>query len=105
MLIDLEADELAEREIAGIALGVVYGQKYGDAEANAAKTHCWRGHPYTPENTILSKTRFRAGEARSCRTCAAARKREWRRRNPELARAQRHLTYLGEKARRKGGGS
>jgi len=30
---------------------------------NSLKTHCPRGHEYTPENTLVS------GEARYCRTC------------------------------------
>jgi hypothetical protein len=30
---------------------------------NTAKTHCPRGHEYTPENTLLSQGR------RNCRTC------------------------------------
>lgn len=41
-----------------------------------AKTHCPKGHQYTPENTYL-----KAG-ARSCRRCAVIANREWRARNP-----------------------
>lgn len=33
---------------------------------NARKTHCSRGHPFTPENTYLSK------RGRQCRTCYLA---------------------------------
>jgi hypothetical protein len=36
----------------------------GFAAANAAKTHCYRGHEYTPENTYLS-----AKGQRKCRAC------------------------------------
>ena len=35
--------------------------------ANAAKTHCIRGHEFTPENTHVRK-----GGGRDCRTCRAA---------------------------------
>lgn len=37
----------------------------GWAGRNARKTHCLRGHEYTPENTLYQ----RAGTARQCRTC------------------------------------
>lgn len=30
---------------------------------NARKTHCWRGHPFSPENTIVRNRR------RNCREC------------------------------------
>ena len=40
------------------------GRKYGMAVENAAKTHCIRGHPFTPENTY----RQWAG-GRGCRIC------------------------------------
>jgi len=37
----------------------------GQAAVNAAKTHCKRGHAFTPENT-----RIVSGSKRHCRTCA-----------------------------------
>jgi len=43
------------------------------AARNAAKTHCCRGHEYTPTNTRLDANGFR-----SCRTC----QRMWNRRGP-----------------------
>jgi hypothetical protein len=36
------------------------------ATINAAKTHCIRGHEFSPENTIVTKTQ------RACRTCVRA---------------------------------
>lgn len=39
------------------------------AAQNARKTHCKRGHEFTPENTYVSKT-----GARTCRTCERAKK-------------------------------
>jgi hypothetical protein len=36
----------------------------GPTAINAAKTHCIRGHEFTPENTIV-----RAGGSRNCREC------------------------------------
>jgi hypothetical protein len=58
---------------------------------NTRKTHCDRGHEFTPENT-----RLRAGGQRECRTCAhdlavanraqhAAYMREWNRRRREAS--------------------
>ncbi|NED52837.1 HNH endonuclease, partial [Micromonospora aurantiaca] len=38
--------------------------------ANAAKTHCIRGHEFTPENTYVKNG------GRDCRTCARERQRE-----------------------------
>lgn len=42
--------------------------------ANAAKTHCLRGHEYTPENTMRG-----GGTSRRCRACHYARNAESRR--------------------------
>lgn len=44
------------------------------ATLNAEKTHCPRGHEYTPENT----TYLNGGRGRACRTC---RRWQWRRAN------------------------
>jgi len=42
--------------------------------AESERTHCPRGHEYTPENTELKKTGKRGkGTARGCRTCHRAR--------------------------------
>lgn len=38
------------------------------AARNAAKTHCWRGHEFTPENTYV-KTHERFKGDRVCRAC------------------------------------
>lgn len=40
---------------------------------NAAKTHCKRGHEFTPENTYTPPT-----GGRFCRTCGRARTKAWR---------------------------
>lgn len=42
---------------------------------NAAKTHCKRGHEFTPENTYA--WRHRGRRHRSCRTCRRQRTIEW----------------------------
>lgn len=43
------------------------------AGVNAAKTHCNRGHEFTPENTYLIKpSRSQRNGARRCRTCLRA---------------------------------
>lgn len=36
---------------------------------NARKTHCLRGHEFTPENTHTEKRRNRTGVSRVCRAC------------------------------------
>lgn len=47
--------------------------------ANAAKTHCYNDHEFTPENTYIEPT----GERR-CRTC----RRDWNRERMRRARAR-----------------
>jgi len=46
-----------------------------DAALNAVKTHCLRGHEFTPENTIQRKD-----GGRECRTCGRARNQAYQRR-------------------------
>jgi hypothetical protein len=48
----------------------------GLSAANAAKTHCKRGHEFTPENTALIRGGW--GIERRCRTCGALNKRRYR---------------------------
>lgn len=51
-------------------------QRRGDAWLfNAAKTHCPRGHEYTPENTVIVKVR--SGLGRKCRECARLQAAKW----------------------------
>lgn len=60
-----------------IAMGIPLG---GDRH-NAAKTHCPKGHEYTPENTIV---RYKSdySKHRECRICKNDRQRiAWRERN------------------------
>lgn len=38
------------------------------------KTHCRRGHPFTPENTLITKS-----YAKVCKTCKRRRERDYRR--------------------------
>lgn len=53
------------------------------ASINRAKTHCWRGHEFTPENTRLS------GGRRVCRSCLRIREAEARVNRPHLSRGNR----------------
>lgn len=47
---------------------VLRGQ--GPAARNARKTHCTRGHPFTPENTLYERRKDRSsGQFRTCRSC------------------------------------
>lgn len=49
----------------------------------ATKTHCVKGHEFTPENTYL---RARSGEGRrDCRTCIRERARRYKQRRREVA--------------------
>lgn len=50
------------------------------AALNAAKTHCKRGHEFTPENTNLKPLRGGRSIARECITCRRQMKRERRER-------------------------
>jgi len=49
------------------------------ARRNAEKTHCKRGHEFTPENTYAKRLRGGRSVARECRRCAADRRRDARR--------------------------
>lgn len=49
-------------------------------DPNARKTHCWRGHPFSPDNTAVRNRR------RHCRECSYIHQAAYRRR-----RAQRRL--------------
>lgn len=46
----------------------------GTGAKNAKKTHCIRGHEFTPENTY-SYVSSHGGKCRACRTCEVVRKR------------------------------
>lgn len=39
------------------------------------KTHCKRGHEFTPENTEIRQSRGKPGQGRACKTCQRARMR------------------------------
>ena len=49
------------------------------AAINVAKTHCPKGHPYTPENTRIVKSRT-GTDLRQCIMCSQERNREYYRR-------------------------
>lgn len=61
------------------AKGAPRGNTYS---LNRAKTHCKRGHEFTPENT----RRLNSG-SRLCRTCVRAARREYKKQRRALARA------------------
>lgn len=65
--------------LANLAYGT-HGQNNRDAvehgtHFNASKTHCPRGHEYTPENTGIVQRPSRGTSYRYCKTCESARKR------------------------------
>lgn len=39
------------------------------------KTHCKHGHPFTPENTEVRKSRGKPGQGRACKTCCRIKQR------------------------------
>lgn len=54
---------------------------------NALKTHCPKGHEYTPENTFISGSPWRR-----CRECERARSRQYYRDNPDYMKRYRSKT-------------
>lgn len=61
----------------------------GVSATQARRTHCDKGHQFTPENTYLRK-----GGARKCMTCA----REWDRRRRERMAARKASALAGPSA-------
>lgn len=57
--------------------------------ANAYKTHCDRGHEFTPDNTGQQKT-AKGGTARFCRECSRMKWREYYARNERVQKRPRH---------------
>jgi hypothetical protein len=51
------------------------GARFAATIAQERRTHCKRGHAFTPENTKVQGTKERV-----CRTCANMKRREWYRR-------------------------
>ena len=47
----------------------IQGRRFSAAQAESLKTECPKGHPYTPENTILRPKRKPGQFGRVCRIC------------------------------------
>ena len=54
---------------------------------NRSKTHCTKGHAYTPENTFIHRQR------RQCKTCRRQRRNEWGKQNREHLNAKRRKNF------------
>lgn len=52
------------------------GQRSGRGKPWRDRTHCLRGHAYTPENTLW-RSDARSHDARRCRICHAAASAQW----------------------------
>jgi HNH endonuclease len=48
-----------------------------------ARTHCWQGHPFTAENTLIN------GSGRMCRICRHERERKYRQRSAQYRQPMR----------------
>lgn len=59
--------------------------------ANAAKTHCPQGHPYSGENLKVRP------DGRECRACARIKSNRYRRKNVEAVRARDRRIYWAKK--------
>jgi hypothetical protein len=55
------------------------------AHINRRKTHCPRGHEFTPENTYIQVRKNGTSVSRSCKRCQIANRTRNRRRQRELA--------------------
>ena len=53
----------------------------------ARRTHCPKGHEYTPENTIIEDTHRGRGKGRRCKKCHYERIARWQAKNPEKVNA------------------
>jgi len=72
--VDLEADHVdGDRQMNTRENLVPSCQKCNDGRRLAARTSCFRGHEYTPENTYIR----RDNGARKCRACARLRERRY----------------------------
>lgn len=47
---------------------------------NSKKTHCPKGHEYTPDNIYIQKTKYSLG--RRCKTCFLKAREKWSKKNP-----------------------
>lgn len=56
------------------------------AAVNAIKTHCKRGHEFTPDNTIPNGSKY----GRGCRKCRDERLKQWTLNNPERTKELRN---------------
>jgi hypothetical protein len=45
---------------------------------NSRKTHCLKGHPYSPENTMMLPRKKMGGTFRACRICCRAANAKWK---------------------------
>lgn len=79
------------------------GRSDSPSTKNSRKTHCLRGHEFTPENTVMRKNGHR-----DCRVCRDARNRAWQEANrgrirvKERERMRRWRAENPEKAREMG---
>lgn len=80
---DLELDHLCKNTICvnpkhlePVTRKVNFERSDAISKINGMKTHCKRGHEFTPENTYKIKNKNRENPSRMCRTCQNALRRE-----------------------------
>ena len=65
----------------------------GRGNGNSDKTHCSKGHEFTPENTYRTPD----GRNRRCRTCDRTNQAQWYRENKARTRANERRLYWAKK--------
>jgi hypothetical protein len=96
-----QRDYPQRRKVQGVKLP--HAEACAKASANARKTHCPKGHEYTPENIYRSKNPLSvvAGVIRKCRICLLERQKQARLDGRIKSRAGKSVTGVNRASRAK----